>query len=100
MATGKTILCFIESLEAGGAQRQLIALASGVELEDGFVLIPSGRFLMGSPETENWRIEDEAQHEVSVSAVFLPSVYQSSGSASVTVSGSNQIFTLPSLRRE
>ena len=28
MATGKTILCFIESLEAGGAQRQLIALAS------------------------------------------------------------------------
>ena len=28
MATSKTILCFIESLEAGGAQRQLIALAS------------------------------------------------------------------------
>lgn len=28
MAAGKTILCFIESLEAGGAQRQLIALAS------------------------------------------------------------------------
>ena len=28
MVKGKTILCFIESLEAGGAQRQLIALAS------------------------------------------------------------------------
>ncbi len=41
------------------------------ELDDGFVMIPSGRYLMGSPETENWRIEDEAQHEVSVSAFFI-----------------------------
>ena len=28
MSSGKKILCFIESLEAGGAQRQLISLAS------------------------------------------------------------------------
>ena len=41
------------------------------ELNDGFVLIPAGRFLMGSPETENWRIEDETQHEVSVSAFYI-----------------------------
>lgn len=39
--------------------------------EDGFVLIPAGSFLMGSPETENWRIEDETQHEVSVSAFYM-----------------------------
>ena len=45
--------------------------AAPAELDDGFVLIPSGRYLMGSPETENWRIEDEAQHEVSVSAFFI-----------------------------
>jgi len=45
--------------------------AASAELNDGFVLIPAGRFLMGSPETENWRIEDETQHEVSVSAFFI-----------------------------
>ena len=26
---------------------------------------------MGSPETENWRIEDETQHEVIVSAFYI-----------------------------
>lgn len=38
-----------------------------VHVEDGFVLITGGSFLLGSPETENWRIEDETQHEVHVS---------------------------------
>ena len=42
-----------------------------VELQDGFVLIPAGSFLMGSPETENWRIEDETQHEVNLSAFYI-----------------------------
>ena len=42
-----------------------------VPIEDGFVLIPAGSFLMGSPETENWRIEDETQHEVSLSAFYI-----------------------------
>ena len=41
------------------------------ETDDGFVLIPAGSFLMGSPETENWRIEDETQHEVSLSAFYI-----------------------------
>ncbi len=41
------------------------------EVDDGFVRIEAGSFLMGSPETENWRIEDEVQHEVSVSAFFI-----------------------------
>ena len=45
--------------------------AAPTELNDGFVLIPAGRFLMGSPETENWRIDDETQHEVSVSAFYI-----------------------------
>ena len=39
--------------------------------EDGFVLLRGGSFSMGSPETENWRIEDEAQHQVSVSAFYM-----------------------------
>ena len=38
---------------------------------DGFVLIPGGSFLMGSPESENWRIRDETPHEVTVSSFYI-----------------------------
>ena len=41
------------------------------EVSDGFVLIPGGAFLMGSPEDENWRIDDETLHEVTVSSFFM-----------------------------
>ena len=43
------------------------AVSEEKQVEDGFVQITGGTFLMGSPETENWRIEDETQHEVTVS---------------------------------
>ena len=33
-------------------------------IAENFVLIPGGAFQMGSPETENWRSEDETQHTV------------------------------------
>lgn len=41
------------------------------QVEDGYILIPAGKFLMGSPDTENWRIDDETQHEVTVSAFYI-----------------------------
>ncbi len=41
------------------------------EISDGFVLVEGGTFLMGSPDTENWRIEDEMQHEVTVSSFYI-----------------------------
>ena len=41
------------------------------KVNDGFVLVEGGSFLMGSPESENWRIEDETQHQVSVSAFYM-----------------------------
>ena len=41
------------------------------DLSDGFLLIEGGAFLMGSPGTENWRIDDETQHEVTVSAFYI-----------------------------
>ena len=40
-------------------------------VDDGFVLLPDGMFTMGSPETENWRIDDETQHAVTVSAFYI-----------------------------
>jgi len=40
-------------------------------LDDGFILLEGGTFLMGSPETENWRIDDEAQREVTLSPFYI-----------------------------
>ena len=46
-------------------------LPASIEVSDGFVQIPAGSFLMGSPESENWRIADETQHEVSLSSFYI-----------------------------
>ena len=40
------------------------------EVRDGFVLIEGGTYQMGSPETENLRIDDETQHEVTISSLY------------------------------
>ena len=43
------------------------AFADSVRGYSDFVHVKGGKFLMGSPESENWRSSDETQHEVSVS---------------------------------
>ena len=40
-------------------------------LSDNYVLIKGGSFMMGSPETENWRGDDETQHEVTVTDFYI-----------------------------
>ena len=40
-------------------------------INDGFILIEGGSFNMGSPDSENWRIDDETLHEVTVSAFYI-----------------------------
>ncbi|MBQ7544771.1 MAG: SUMF1/EgtB/PvdO family nonheme iron enzyme [Synergistaceae bacterium] len=44
----------------------LVALMSGCAFADEMVSVKGGKFLMGSPESENWRSSDETQHEVTV----------------------------------
>ena len=44
---------------------------SGIAVPEGFTLIKSGTFLMGSPSTEAWRSDDETQHLVTVSDFFI-----------------------------
>lgn len=44
---------------------------SGNAADDGYILINGGSFQMGSPSSENWRLEDETQHEVSVSSFYV-----------------------------
>lgn len=41
------------------------------DVNDGFVLINGGTFNMGSPESEDWRVNDETIHEVTVSSFYM-----------------------------
>jgi formylglycine-generating enzyme required for sulfatase activity len=47
-----------------------VEIAPGVKMT--FVLVPSGRFLMGSPAGEQNRFPDEVQHEVTLTQRFYP----------------------------
>jgi len=49
-------------------------LGGGVTME--FVLIPAGKFIMGSPETEKDRLDNETQHEVTISKPFYMGRYE------------------------
>ena len=41
------------------------------EVPENFVLIEGGTFTMGSPDSENWRSEDERQHTVTVGDFYM-----------------------------
>ena len=56
-----------EALPGSEAQEQ----PADKSVDDGYALIEGGTFLMGSPDTENWRIDDETQHEVTVAAFYI-----------------------------
>ncbi len=47
---------------------QMLDLGGGVKMD--LVLIPAGKFLMGSPETEQERDTNETQHEVTITNPF------------------------------
>ncbi len=75
-----------ELTEPPASPAQNVSMA---EPDDHFVLIPAGSFLMGSPETENWRIEDETQHEVRISAFYIDP-YETTQADYVRVMGENR----------
>ena len=49
----------------------LIMLMSGSAFADEMVNVKGGKFLMGSPSNENWRSDDELQHEVTVNDFMI-----------------------------
>lgn len=59
-----------------------------VPVEDGFVLMQGGSFVMGSPEDEPWRSEDETLHTVTVSDFYI-SPYEVTQKDYETVMGAN-----------
>ena len=54
----------------GGAKAKELTLDLGDKVTLKLVEIPAGKFLMGSPETEQDRESNETQHEVTISKPF------------------------------
>lgn len=46
-------------------------LLETTDVSDGFIKITGGTFLMGSPDREAWRVDDETQHTVTVSDFYI-----------------------------
>ncbi len=64
------------------------ATTSTQSVPTGFVLIEGGSFLMGSPDSEPWRSEDETQHTVTVSDFYI-SPYELTQTEYEAVTGEN-----------
>ncbi|MGD0089135.1 MAG: formylglycine-generating enzyme family protein [Planctomycetota bacterium] len=62
-------------------------LGNGVKLE--LVLIPDGKFMMGSPETEQDRVQGETQHEVTITQPFYMAKYVVTQEQYSTLLGTN-----------
>lgn len=60
----------------------------GDNMKDGFVYIEGGTYTMGSPASENWRSDDETQHEVTVSPFYM-SAYELTQKEYEDITGSN-----------
>ena len=61
---------------------------NSAELNDGFVFIQGQSFQMGSPISENWRIDDERQHSVTVSDFYI-SPYETTQQEYQQITGEN-----------
>lgn len=62
--------------------------AMEVDAPEDFILISGGTFVMGSPDTEAWRSNDEQQHEVTVSDFYM-SPYEVSQQEYETIMGTD-----------
>ena len=76
--------------ESGNVSHEDAAPAklSGGSVDDGFAPVQGGSFLMGSPKTENWRIEDETQRQVTVGPFFIDP-YEATQGDYVRLTGKN-----------
>lgn len=56
------------------SKEEIIDLGAGVKIE--LVLIPAGKFIMGSPASEPGRSSNEIQHEVILTKPFFMGKYE------------------------
>ncbi len=60
-----------DAMETPWQEAEPEPMVESASLEDGYILIEGGTFQMGSPEDENWRIDDETPHEVMVASFYI-----------------------------
>ena len=60
--------------------------------ESDFVMIPGGTFQMGSPTSENWRGNDETQHEVTIGDFYLSKYELTQGEYKALTGGNPSSF--------
>jgi len=77
------LLIFAEYMQAQAPKE--LTNSIGMKL----VLIPKGTFMMGSPESEQGRNEDETQHEVTISKDYYLGVYEVTQTQYEKVMGKN-----------
>ena len=83
LIAGVIFLSLPEHLQA--QQPKEITNSIGMKL----VLIPKGTFMMGSPESEQGRFENETQHEVTISKDYYLGVYEVTQAQYEKVMGKN-----------
>ena len=97
-AAGNLLLAPFTEAKAKEAQKEIAKnlqkdveekedLGKGIKLE--LVLIPAGKFNMGSPESENGRLKNETQHEVTLTKPYYIGKYEVSQEQWESVMGSN-----------
>jgi formylglycine-generating enzyme required for sulfatase activity len=64
----------VRAQEVKPGKTEVIDLGNDVKLE--MVLVPAGKFMMGSPESEKDRLKDETQHEVTLTKPFYMGKYE------------------------
>ncbi|HEY3323042.1 MAG TPA: formylglycine-generating enzyme family protein [Planctomycetota bacterium] len=72
---------------AGLEATKTLDLGGGVKLET--VLIPAGKFVIGSPETEAGRTFEETQHEVTITKPFYMAKYETMQEQYEAIAGNN-----------
>lgn len=80
-------LLSVMAQEVKPKQTDVVDLGKGVKLE--MALIPAGKFIMGSLETEKNRGEDEIQHEVTITKPFYIGKYEVTQEQWQAVMGNN-----------
>ena len=83
LIAGVIFLSLVEYLQA--QQPKEITNSIGMKL----VLIPKGTFMMGSPESEKGRYENETEHEVTISKDYYLGVYEVTQAQYEKVMGNN-----------
>lgn len=81
-------VCFFAFCAAGHAQEQEITNSIGMKL----VLIPEGTFQMGSPPNEKGSLDDERQHEVTLTRDYYLGAFEVTQSQYEKVMGKNPSF--------